>query len=341
MKVLVALSGGVDSSVAATLLKENNYSVSGAIMIFKGVLDEDIENARNVCEVLKIPFYQFDFSNIYQKEIVENFISAYQSGHTPNPCVLCNQLIKFGLFLKRAIEMGFDKIATGHYARVVEIDGKYLLIRGKDKNEQSYFLYRLNQSQLSRIILPLGDLTKEEVRRIAKKMELPTAHRRKSQDVCFLPDTDYIQYLKGLIPEKKGPVFNKYGEKIGEHRGIFQYTYGQRKRLGISSGRPLYVMKIDPKNNAIYVGEKEDVYKKELIAGSINFITNLTLNKPLTVFAKARYFAPLSKAVINNFNGKVRVVFEKPQWALTPGQSVVFYQNDTVLGGGIIEEVIE
>ncbi len=343
MKILVALSGGVDSSTAALLLKKEGHSVAGATMSFKGVSGEDIEYARRVCEILEIPYYTFDFAATYQRQIIENFVNEYKSGRTPNPCVLCNQLIKFGLFLNKALEMGFEKVATGHYARVEEANGTYLLKRGKARNEQSYFLYRLNQVQLSRIVLPLGECTKEEVRDIARKMNLPTYQRRKSQDVCFLPDTDYISYLKGIIPERKGPILNREGKKIGEHKGIVYYTYGQRKRLGISHKKPLYVVKIDAENNTIYVGGREDAYKRELIASNPNFIYDFDLSKPLTVYAKARYYAPLSRATIEIVEGpglRVRVVFERPQWALTPGQSVVFYRDDVVLGGGIIEEVI-
>lgn len=340
MKVLVALSGGVDSSTAAAILKEGGYSVAGATIVFKGVLKENIDYARSVCKILDIPFYIYDFSKVYQKEIVENFIKEYQTGRTPNPCVRCNQLIKFGLFLNQAQEKGFDMIATGHYARVEKDNNDYLLKRGKDKNEQSYFLYRLNQAQLSKIMLPLGDWTKEEVRQMAKKMKLPTAHRKKSQDVCFLPDTDYISYLKEILPEKKGPIFDRNGKKLGTHKGIVFYTYGQRKGLGISHKRPYYVIKIDAGNNAIYVGEKEDVYKKELIATDVNFVSIKELNRRMRIQAKARYFVPLAWATIEPLNDKIKVIFEKPQWALTPGQSIVFYQSGLVLGGGIIEEII-
>uniref|UniRef100_A0A7V3VUR6 tRNA-specific 2-thiouridylase MnmA n=1 Tax=candidate division WOR-3 bacterium TaxID=2052148 RepID=A0A7V3VUR6_UNCW3 len=341
MKILVALSGGVDSSTTAGILKERGYEIAGATMVFKGVEREDIEYARSACDVLGIRFYLFDFSEYYEKTIIKNFISEYQRGRTPNPCVLCNKMIKFGIFLDEALKLGFDFVATGHYARVEKEDGLYLLKRGRDKNEQSYFLYRLNQVQLSLMILPLGDYTKEEVREYARKLKLPTAQRKKSQDVCFLPDMDYTTYLKGIIKEKKGPIYDKEKRKIGEHNGIFHYTWGQRRGIGISDKEPYYVLRIDPSENAIYVGKRQDVYKKNLFATDLNFIIPTNFDKPLKVLAKTRYVAPLSPATVYPEKDGVRVEFERPQWAITPGQSVVFYNGEIVLGGGIISEVID
>ncbi len=339
MQILLALSGGVDSSTAAFLLKKEGYEVEAAIMVFQGVTDKDIEFARRVAKKIKIPFHCFDFTTQYKKIIIENFIEEYNQGRTPNPCILCNRYIKFELFLNKALELGFDRIATGHYARVEENNKRFLLKKGRDKNEQSYFLYRLTQTQLARTILPLGRYTKEEVRHIAKKFKLPTAKRKKSQDACFLPDTDCATFLKKKLPERPGPIINKDGRIIGQHKGIFFYTWGQRRGIGISHKQPYYIIKIDPKKNALYVGEKKDVYKSEFIAGDINLIPFNRLNKRM-VQAKIRYTAPLAPARITPLkNGRIKVTFKKPQWAITPGQSVVFYEDDLVLGGGIIEEI--
>ena len=315
--------------------------IEGAIMVFEGVLDEDIDYASGVAQKLNIPFHVFDFAKEYQEKIIENFVSEYSHGRTPNPCVLCNKFIKFDLFLKKATELGIDKIATGHYAGVEEDDGRFILKRGKDKNEQSYFLYRLDQKQLSKIVLPLGLYTKQEVRKLAAEFNLPTAQRKKSQDVCFIPDGDYTAYLKKFLKPKPGPVLDKTGKKIGGHKGIVFYTNGQRKGIGISHKNPYYVIRIDAQNNAIYVGEKNDIYKSKLIAKDLNFISVNSLEEKLQVLAKARYFAPLSEATIEPYSYKcVKVEFKSPQWALTPGQSVVFYRDDLVLGGGIIDEVL-
>jgi tRNA-specific 2-thiouridylase len=338
-RILVALSGGVDSSTAAVLLKETGYDIEGAIMVFEGVKQENIELAASVARKISIPFHRVDIEKEFRELIISYFSDEYASGRTPNPCVRCNQLLKFDLLLNKGIPIAFDKIATGHYARVEEKDGRFLLKRGKDKNEQSYFLYRLSQEQLSKTILPLGELTKEEVRKRARKYDLPTAKRKKSQDACFIPDGDYASFLKKILPEKAGPVVNEQGETVGKHKGIFHYTVGQRHGLGISHKHPYYVTKIDAKNNTIHVGERKEVFKRQLIASDLNLIPFDNHEGRLEVTDKVRYLSPLSKAIVEPMDEKVvRVMFENPQWAITPGQSIVFYQDDLVIGGGVIEK---
>lgn len=339
-KILVALSGGVDSSVAAALLVEQGYAVEGATMVFEGVKDDDLQSARAAAAALGIKFQSFDLSLPYQEMIIKDFVAEYQAGRTPNPCVRCNQFFKFGFFLQRALSLGFDRIATGHYARVTCEDGLCRIERGRDRNEQSYFLYRLNQYQLSKTILPLGDLTKDQVRKIARDRELPAAHRKKSQDVCFLPGTDYNSYLRRILPENPGKIVDMNGREIGRHKGVVFYTIGQRRGIGIGRGRPYYVVRIDARENTVQVGDKEDVYRTVLAARDLTFTSPKKIRSPLKIIAKPRYFAPLSPARIIMAREKVRVVFEIPQWALTPGQSVVFYQDNVLLGGGIIDEVV-
>ncbi len=336
----MALSGGVDSSTAAAILKRSGYLVEGAIMIFEGVSQEAVDHAREVTEQLHIPFHCFDFTREFEDVIIGDFIEGYQSGKTPNPCILCNKQIKFGLFMRKAEEMGIHEIATGHYARVERDNGRFLLKRGIDENEQSYFLYRLDQRQLSQIVLPLGSYTKAAVRKLAKKEALRTERRRESQDICFIPNGNYASYLQKSIPQQTGPIYDNEGKVIGRHRGIIHYTYGQRRGIGISHKRPLYVTKIDCQHNAIYVGEEKDVYRSELVARDLSFIPFDSLTERMEVMAKPRYISPLSQAVIEPFTkDRVKVTFGKPQWALTPGQSVVFYKGDVVVGGGVIEEI--
>lgn len=340
-RILVALSGGVDSSVAAALLQESGYGVEGAIMILEGMKKESIDFAERVTARLHIPFHRFDFRQEHQEEVINYFVKEYQLGRTPNPCVLCNKIIKFGLCMQKAQELGMNSMATGHYAGIERKKSRYLLKKGIDNTEQSYFLYRLDQKQLSKTVFPLEQYTKDEVRAVARKHKLPTAKRKKSQDVCFIPDGDYTSLFKKRISDNPGPILKNDGQQIGQHKGIIHYTIGQRHGIGISHKYPYYVTKIDVDKNAIYIGEKEQIYRKEFIARNLNFIPFDTLEQSIKVSAKVRYFSPLSEAIVEPIgHGNVKVVFKNPQWAITPGQSVVFYKDNLVIGGGIIDKVI-
>lgn len=341
-RILVAMSGGVDSSVAALLLQESGFQAEGAIMLLEGMKQESIDLAEQVAQYLHIPFHRFDLRKAHQESVIDYFVQEYQRGRTPNPCVVCNKMIKFGLFMKKAQEMGIKNIATGHYAGIGRKNGRYLLKKGRDKNEQSYFLYRLKQDQLSNIIFPLARYTKDRVRGTARKHRLPTAQRRKSQDVCFIPDRDYVSFLANRISANPGPILDRDGNMVGDHKGIINFTIGQRHGIGISHKYPYYVTKIDAQKNAIYIGEKQEVYKRACLATDLNFIPFDSLDRPIRVKVKVRYFSKPSEATIEPVNhDNVKVTFIRPQWAITPGQSAVFLRRDLVVGGGVIDKVVD
>jgi tRNA-uridine 2-sulfurtransferase len=348
-KVLMAMSGGVDSSVAAALLLEQGYEVTGATMQIWPTTEESsccsltaVEDARKVASKLGIPYFVFNFKDIFKEEVIEYFIKEYLEGKTPNPCIFCNRYIKFEHLLNKALSMDMDYIATGHYARTDFIKGRYLLKKSKSKNkDQTYVLYNLTQKQLSHTLFPVGEYDKKKIRKIAKKLGFLVASKPDSQDICFIEDNDYGNFISknSTVDIEKGKIVNREGEIIGEHKGLTNYTIGQRKGIGISAKEPLYVVDIDFDNNILIVGKESDIYSDELVATDTNLISLEKLLKPMKVKAKIRYGAKEAKAIITPLkNGDFFVKFKKKQRAITPGQSVVFYKGSKVVGGGIIKK---
>jgi tRNA-specific 2-thiouridylase len=402
-KVVVAMSGGLDSSVSAALLKRAGFEVIGVFMKFWKAPDDNglsggwnrccspeaEVRARKVAKILKIPFYVFNFEKEFKKRIVDYFLEGYKKGITPNPCVLCNKEIKFGLLLEKALKLDADYIATGHYARKYELKSQisklktttqkqkvvYQLLRAKDiERDQSYFLWMLNQKQLKRILFPIGDYTRKEVENLARKFKLPVLKARKSVEICFIKTTIHPvksrrarissktklfngvnDFLKKYLKKKPGKIIDTRGETIGTHQGLYYYTIGQRKGLGLVSGpafakpacrqaglragKPYYVLDKDLKKNLLIVTKNEkDLLKKELICKNVNWISGKAPKFPLKIKAKIRYrHQPASAIVTKNLQPRsYKLEFEKPQRAITPGQSVVFYKGQELLGGGVI-----
>jgi len=344
-KILLGMSGGIDSSVSAILLKNKNYEVVGATMELcgEGSLVNQIDDAKKVCDKLNIPHHVFECKKEFKEYVIDNFIKCYECGKTPNPCVECNKYLKFGEFYKKAKELGCEYIATGHYAKV-EYSPKYnqyVLKKSKEeKKDQSYFLYRIPKEILSKIILPLEDFrSKEEIRNIARENNLIVAEKKESQEICFIPDNNYVDFIKNNSNSKfkTGNIVNSKGEIIGKHNGIINYTVGQRKGLGISHKEPLYVLKINREKNEVVVGTEEELYTNQVIIEDINYLVTDLENKQIEVEAKVRYRAKPAKALLYPLeNRKAQFVFHEPQRAITPGQSLVFYIDDVVIGGGVI-----
>ncbi len=353
-RVVVAMSGGVDSSVAAALLKEQGYEVTGATMrLWPGgdkaelskVWAEMETEAKRVADNLGISHYVFDLREVFDRQVVADFCREYNQGRTPNPCVRCNKYIKFGAFLERTKQMGADFVATGHYAKIEyqKTTGRYLLQKASDrKKDQSYFLAMLTQDQLRNILLPLAQLTKQQVRKIAEDLRLPVSNKPESQEICFIASNHYGDFLRAYIPQTTmpGPILDTQGGVLGEHQGLLFYTIGQRKGLGISSNRPLYVIAIDPGKNAIIVGTKHQVYADGFLAGQVNWLAIEQPRESIEVKAKIRAQHREAEAIVTPWDEKqVCVKFKRPQQAITPGQTVVFYDKETVVAGGVIEEV--
>ncbi len=347
-KVLLGMSGGVDSSVAAHILIEEGFQVIGASIQMKPeekcCTTTNISDAKKVADRLGIEYYEFDMHEEFQKCVIEYFIAEYQAGRTPNPCVVCNRFIKFETLLQKADELGIEYIATGHYVQV-ERDSdtkRYILKKAVDTSkDQSYVLYTLSQEQLSRAVFPLGKYEKSEIRNIAKKLGLEVAGKPDSQEICFIEDNDYNRFIKenSDIRSKPGEFVDIHGNVLGQHEGITKYTVGQRKGIGISLGIPIYVVDIDIENNRVVLASNDELFRKEFIAEKVNYISIEDLETDMKINAKIRYKAIESPATISPLSSNtVKVVFEKPQRAVTPGQSVVFYDGDTVVGGGVISK---
>ncbi|AEI44907.1 tRNA 2-thiouridine(34) synthase MnmA [Paenibacillus mucilaginosus] len=355
-RVVLGMSGGVDSSVAALLLKEQGYDVIGVFMknwddtdeFGHCTAEEDAEDVRRVCDQIGIPYYTVNFEKPYMDKVFAYFLDEYRKGRTPNPDVMCNREIKFGEFLNKALELGADYIATGHYARVEHTDGKHRLLRGVDGNkDQTYFLNALNQYQLSKAMFPIGHLPKPEVRAIAEKAGLATAKKKDSTGVCFIGERNFKEFLSGYLPAKPGDMRTLEGEVKGRHDGLMYYTLGQRSGLGIGgsgSGEPWFVAGKDLERNILYVvqGEKHPaLYTKGLLATDLNWISGEIPAAPLRCTAKFRYRQP-DQGVTLTFgpDGTAEVVFDQPQKAITPGQAVVFYDGEECLGGATIDKLV-
>ncbi len=337
-KVAVAMSGGVDSSLTAAILLERGFDVLGITMKLNSD-EKNILEAQKVCNHLGISHHVADFKEIFRVEVENYFVAEYLRGRTPNPCVRCNLKIKFGALFDFASNLGAEFFSTGHYARIIFEDGRFKLKKAVDvKKDQSYVLYNLTADKLSKILLPLGDFSKVETRALAEKLNLPVAHKPDSQEICFVPDDDYKNFILSREPAaqalKSGEIVDSSGKVLGNHHGVANYTIGQRKGLGIAAPQPLYVTKIDVANKKVVVGTNDNLFTKNLTAHNAHWIYKPPLPKTLT--AKIRYGAKFSACTVTEEENSLKIIFSEPQRAITPGQSIVFYDGDEVLGGAII-----
>ncbi len=347
-KVVVGMSGGVDSSVAAYLLKEQGYDVIGVTMQMWQEEDgscggmQAVNDARRVAERLGIPYYVMNFKTEFKKHVMDYFVEEYLQGRTPNPCTACNRFVKWEALLNKSIALGADYIATGHYARICQLEnGRYTIQKSvTDAKDQTYALYNLTQFQLSHTLMPVGAYHKEEIREMAKAIDVDVSAKKDSQEICFIPDKDYARFIEeqsGRSVPPAGNFVNTKGEIIGTHKGITHYTIGQRKGLNIAMGHPVFVSEIRPETNEVVIGENEDIFKNRLVCNKLNFMSIPELKEEIHVMAKVRYAHKGAPCVVRPLeDGYAEVIFEEAQRAITPGQAVVFYENDYLVGGGTI-----
>ena len=353
-KVVVGMSGGVDSSVAAYLLKQQGYDVVGVTMqIWQGESHEEIEkkggccglsavdDARRVAAMLDIPYYVMNFKSEFKRDVIDYFVREYLAGRTPNPCIACNRYVKWESLLTRSIQIGADYIATGHYARICELpNGRYAIRNSVTaKKDQTYALYNLTQEQLKRTLMPIGDYTKEQVRKIAEDIGLMVAGKPDSMEICFVPDNDYASFIEKEtgVTSVPGDFVDVDGNVIGKHKGVIHYTVGQRKGLGIALGKPAFVVAIRPEQNQVVIGEDRDVYTERLYANNLNFMSVDNITEPVHVKAKIRYSHEGAYCTVRKIDSDtIECIFDQPVRAVTPGQAVVLYDGEYVLGGGTI-----